>query len=124
MAKQQGHSFTPDQMNTVPGFKAFTQANQAALGAMTHIGVESMRQMIEMNKQYLDFIRHRLDEDIKTGERIGDSKSVPDAMAAVSEFYSKAFEEYSNEMVSLSEMATKAASETLQEAERATKDAS
>jgi hypothetical protein len=121
MAKQQGFTFSPDQMNTLPGFKAFAQANQAALGAMTHIGVESMRQMIEMNQQYLDFIRHRLDEDIKAGERISDCKSVPDAMAAVSDFYSKAFEEYSKEMASLSEMASKAASETLQEAERTAK---
>ena len=101
----------------VPGFEAFARANQAALNAMNHIGVESMRQMIDLNCQYLAFLRHRLDEDIRTGERIGASKSLPEVVAAVTDFYSKAFEEYAREMSELSEMAVKAAADTFQEAD-------
>jgi hypothetical protein len=85
MAKTQSLPFRHQWRGHDPRLRSVCPPNQAALNAMTHIGVQSMRQMVDMNQQYLEFIKHRLDEDIKTGERIGACKDVPDVVSAVSD---------------------------------------
>lgn len=119
MAKSQTATFGTGAMGAMPGFAAVARANQATLNAVAHIGVQSMRQMVDMTQQYLDFIRHRLDEDTKTAERIGKCNSMPEIVDAVTDFYQTAYEEYSKEMNDLSEMAARAASDTLEESEKA-----
>lgn len=101
----------------IPGFEAFAQANQSAIDAISHIGVDNMQRMLQINAQYLDFIRHRLEEDMATTKRIRESGTMPEVVDAVTDFYKLAFDEYAKEMVDLSEMAVAATAASITETE-------
>lgn len=109
----------------IPGveFTAFAALNQRTLNAMAHMNVDMARRMLDMNTQYLEFIRHRLDEDEATGNRLGDCKTMPEVVETVTSFYRTAFQEYAGEMQKLMQLGSSAAAETLAEAESEVKHA-
>jgi len=105
--------------SVMPGFdaKVFAKANEAAVSAMSHIGADTMHRVLQINTQYLEFIRNRLGQDMKMTDRLRECSTVPEAVEILSDFYKTAFEEYSKELAEMGEMATMAAAETVAEVE-------
>ncbi len=119
MAKSAGNGAETPNVD----FSAFAALNQRTLNAMAHMNVDLARRMLDMNSQYLDFVRHRLDEDEATGNRLSDCTTMPEVVDAVTEFYRTAFEEYASEMQKLMTLGTQAAANSMANAENEVKHA-
>ena len=96
---------------------AFTNANQRSLAMMAHIGADAMRHAIEINGQFMDFLRGRLEEDEKVAETLACCQAPDEAIEAVNGFYKTAFDQYADEMRILSEKTAKSLTETMKTAE-------
>ena len=95
----------------------FTNANQRSLAMMAHIGADAMRHAIEINGQFMDFLRGRLKEDEKVAETLACCQAPDEAIKAVNGFYKTAFDQYADEMRVLSEKTAKSLTETMKTAE-------
>jgi hypothetical protein len=95
----------------------FTGANQRAIAAMAHVGTDAMQHVIEMNVQFLDFVRGRLGEDAKVAEALASCQSSNEAIDAVNGFYQRALEQYAEEMRVLSDKAAQTVTDTMKLAE-------
>ena len=98
-------------------FAPLMVSNQRAIAAMAHVGTDAMRHVIEMNVQFLDFVRDRLDEDAKVAETLAGCQSSNEAIDAVNGFYQKAFDQYADEMRILSDKAAQTLTDTMKVAE-------
>jgi len=96
---------------------AFTNANQRSLAMMAHIGADAMRHAIEINGQFMDFVRGRLKEDEEVAEALACCNAPDEAMEAVTGFYKTAFDQYADEMRILSEKTAKSMTDTMKTAE-------
>jgi len=98
--------------------ETFTTANQYSLTAMAHIGTDTLRHVIDTNRQFLDFVRGRLDEDAKVAETLATCKDPNDALEAVNEFYKMAFDQWADEMRELGDRTAKTVTDTMQTVEK------
>jgi len=100
---------------------SFTVPNQRSLATMAHVGTDAIRHMIDMNRQFLDFVRGRLEEDAKIADHLATCASPNDALEAVNGFYKTAFDQYAEEVRVLSDTAARSMTETMQAAENGLK---
>lgn len=87
------------------------------LSSLTHLNAHMMMRMIDINRQYLDFIGRRLDKDIAFSEGLAKDSSPSAMFEHLSAFYQTAFEDYAQEAAELLKNSSDATGEAILEAE-------
>ncbi|MEM8811465.1 MAG: phasin family protein [Pseudomonadota bacterium] len=122
MPKVNPSQFSPDNafmpfMNTAP----LSPMNLKAFNAVTHLNVQMARRMLDMNRQYLDFIQKRLSTDIDYSEKLNQCSKMSEMVETTTSFCKQDFEDYAEEIAELSRRSTDAAAEAVADAEKETR---
>lgn len=104
---------TMGAMEALPG----SAMNLDSLSSLTHLNAHMMMRMIDINRQYLDFIGRRLDKDIAFSEGLAKDTSPSTMFEHLSAFYQTAFEDYAREATELLKSSGDATGEAILEAE-------
>lgn len=105
--------------STVPVIDAslFFTGNRAVMSTMSQFGADAMRHALSMNRQFLDFIQTRIEEEQRLGDALAACKTPQEATECLGAFYKTAFDQYSDEMRVLSEETVDAASDVMKTAD-------
>lgn len=100
-------------LNALPGSSLGLQS----VTTLTQLNAHMMMRMLDINRQYLDFIGRRLDMDIAFSERLSKGTVPGDMFEHLTSFYQTAFEDYAQETAELLKNSTDATNEAIFEAE-------
>lgn len=119
MAKTNSQS--TETANAALDIERMADAGQKSMFAFAHLHQRLMRNALQVNAEILDFARKRVDEDIRTSDRLTRCDNVNDAMEVMSSFYQKAFEAYADEANQLMRLGSEAARTSIEEMQRETR---
>lgn len=88
-------------LNANPGlvsFEAWLGMNRPVLAAMTELNGRFLEQMSRANSEWLGFVNRRLNEDVAASQRLMECKTMQDLLAAYSDFFQRAQEQYQAEL--------------------------
>lgn len=100
-------------LNALPG----ASMNIRSISTLTQLNAHMMMRMLDINRQYLDFIGRRLDKDIALSEKLSDGANPSDMLEHLTTFYQSAFEDYAQETAELLKNSSDATNEAILEAE-------
>lgn len=100
------------------------EINGKTMTAMTRMGTDALRHSIDMQTQFLGFVRKRLDEDMRVAEALSCCQSPQDALDVVGNFYKTAFENYTNEAQTLGDEVAQSAADTMKVVQEEMKEVS
>lgn len=84
----------------------------AALTAVVDINGKLYAGLVDLNKEYADFVNRRLVEDFELPQKLAACKTPLDMFTVYSEFYRVAFGDYQQEFAKLTEMGQSLVAET------------
>lgn len=106
-------SDTMGVFNALPG----ASMNMGSISTLTQLNAHMMMRLLDINRQYMDFITRRLDKDIALSEKLANDTAPNDMIEHLSTFYQTAFEDYSQETAELLKNSSDATSGAILEAE-------
>jgi hypothetical protein len=75
-----------------------------AFAAMADANGKLYAGLVELNKEWANFVNGRLQDDFKLPQQLGACKSPQDVFKVYSDFYRQAFEDYQAEFAKLTKM--------------------
>lgn len=92
--------------------QAWIDINRPMMSAMTQINGKLIEQAARVNTEWMGFLNRRLKEDIETSQRMMECKTMQDIMAATSDFFQRAQQQYQAEFQYFAHLNQKIANET------------
>lgn len=77
---------------------------QPAFAAMADVNGKLYAGLVELNKEWANFVNRRLHDDLNLPQQLGACKSPQDLFKVYSDFYRQAFEDYQGEFAKLTKM--------------------
>lgn len=102
-----------DALNALPG----ASLNMQSVSTLTQLNAHMMMRMLDINRQYLDFIGRRLDKDIAFSEKLTKDSTPNDMFEHLATFYQTAFEDYAQETAEILKDSSDATNKAILEAE-------
>lgn len=100
-------------LNALPG----ASLNMRSISTLTQLNAHMMMRMLDINRQYLDFIGRRLDKDIAFSEKLAKDSTPNDMFEHLATFYQTAFEDYAQETAEILKDSSDATNKAILEAE-------
>ncbi len=113
------NAMDPNAMKMFTGAAAPGAANvQKFWTAVARLQANAMKATLRYNVEALDFVKHRMEKDIKLFDDLSSSDGMKDAFDVYAGFMEGAFAEYSGESSKLASLGSRIASETASEVRR------
>ena len=121
------HDFGFPALMTPTGFEAWMEMNRPALTAMAEFNgkvYENFAAMnAAMNKEWIDFITHRLKEELALPQQIASCKTAQEMYTVYVEFFQKAIGDYQAEFEQLGRLSKTLADDMIQTVQTRIEDA-
>ena len=101
-----------DKNPAMASIEAWMAINRPVVAAMTELNGRLIEQVSRANNEWIGFFNRRLNEDIAASKRIMDCKTVEDLVAAYSDFFQRAQQQYQAEFQYFARLNQRLADET------------